>query len=480
MTNSAVDDEAAFAADLAEYSRDPLGFVLVAFEEQPRKFQREILADIRDHLQNPATRYMPYRCVIASGHGIGKTALMGQVVTWALSTCEDCRIEGSAGTGEQLKIKTVPEIQSWISRSINSDWFELHSESIRVKDNPVNWRADFTTWNEDNPQASAGLHNAGRRSVILFDEASTIPRPIWEAKYGVFSDENTEIIMLAFSQEETNNSYFGTLFANPNWHSYRIDSRDVEGTNKQLIQEQIDEHGEESDYVRVRWRGLPPLSNETQFIKRPVIEACQRYTAEGWNSFKTVAALDVSRGGSAQNVLMARQGRKATLLGRWRNADTTFTAQETIRLCQAAGVDMLVVDADGLGGPVLDMIQLFGFKKSVPFNGGHNANDSRIWFNRRAEVWGAMRTWLEAGAEIPRDNQLASELAAPLYYYSEDKAHYGAIQLEKKDAMALRGIPSPDNADALAMTFAVNVVPGPIKKAAEQFRYQTSGSWMGG
>jgi hypothetical protein len=69
----------------------------------------------------------------------------------------------------------------------------------------------------------------------LFDEACTTPQQVWEAKFGTSTDPETEIIMLAFSQEENAHSYFSTLFSNVSWKSYRIDARDVEGTNKSAV-----------------------------------------------------------------------------------------------------------------------------------------------------------------------------------------------------------------------------------------------------
>jgi hypothetical protein len=264
--STAIDE---FASDLAEYSRDPAGFVAVAFEEEPREFQS------RDHLQNPSTRFMPCRIVVASGHGVGKTALMGMLTVWAPSTCEDARVEATAGTGQQLFTKTVPELQAWVRKSINSDWFEIQTRSIRVKGCPSNWRTGFLTWEEANPQAFAGLHNYRKRILILFDEACTIPQQVWKAKFGTFTDPGTEIIMLAFSQEENAHSYFNTLFGNASWNSYRIDARDVEGTNKGLFDEWAREYGEDSDFFRVRVRGLAPRASETQFIDRGPIEAPQ-------------------------------------------------------------------------------------------------------------------------------------------------------------------------------------------------------------
>ena len=103
--------------------------------------------------------------------------------------------------------------------------FEIQARSIRVKGSPASWRADFLTWEEANPQAFAGLHNYRKRILILFDEACTIPQQVWEAKFGTFTDPETEIIMLAFSQGENAHSYFSTLFGNALWKSYRIDAR---------------------------------------------------------------------------------------------------------------------------------------------------------------------------------------------------------------------------------------------------------------
>ncbi len=38
-----------------------------------------------------------------------------------------------------------------------------------------------------------------------------------------------------------------------------------------------------------------------------------------------------------------------------------------------------------------------------------------MYFNQRTEVWGWMRDWLKAGAEIPDDPELAVDLCSPGY-----------------------------------------------------------------
>jgi len=75
--------------------------------------------------------------------------------------------------------------------------------------------------------------------------------------------------------------------------------------------------------------------------------------------------------------------------------------------------------------------------------------------NKRSEMWTNMRGWLEGGA-IPDEETLATDLTGVEYGYAADQV---SIQLEKKEHMKARGLASPDDADALALTFAEPVMP---------------------
>ena len=91
---------AAMVDDLAKLSRDPLGHVKWAYpwgegellhEKGPRKWQAETLQAIGDHLNGPS-RHEPLLLAVASGHGIGKSALISWVAGWAMETHEDCKV----------------------------------------------------------------------------------------------------------------------------------------------------------------------------------------------------------------------------------------------------------------------------------------------------------------------------------------------------------------------------------------------------
>jgi len=72
-------------------------------------------------------------------------------------------------------------------------------------------------------------------------------------------------------------------------------------------------------------------------------------------------------------------------------------------------------------------------------------------WNRRAEIWGLMRDWLKEGGCIPDSDELASDLSAPKEKFRANNDWL----LESKQDMKARGIRSPDLADAMALTFAV-------------------------
>jgi hypothetical protein len=71
--------------------------------------------------------------------------------------------------------------------------------------------------------------------------------------------------------------------------------------------------------------------------------------------------------------------------------------------------------------------------------------------NRRAEMWLNMRNALQEGRfSIPDDDGLHADLTSVGYRYDSS----GRLVLEAKADMKKRGMPSPDSADAVALTFA--------------------------
>jgi hypothetical protein len=76
----------------------------------------------------------------------------------------------------------------------------------------------------------------------------------------------------------------------------------------------------------------------------------------------------------------------------------------------------------------------------------------------RSWMWGKeMRDWPERGALDPEDKKHASDLTGP--GFKRRVGGDGSLVVESKDDMKARGVPSPDDGDALALTFARRVAP---------------------
>jgi len=402
------------------------------------------------------------------------------IIDWAMSTCEDCKVVVTANTGTQLATKTVPEVSKWMRLSINAHWFDVHATSIKVKDKGHEslWRTDFIPWSDYNTEAFAGLHNKGKRILLIFDEASAIADAIWAVAEGALTDEDTEIIWLAFGNPTQNTGRFRECFgsAKHRWKTFQIDSRSVEGTNKEQIAKWEADYGDDSDFFRVRVRGEFPRAGSSQFIPSDIVAGCRKYKAEGYGNLPKVLSVDVARFGDDQTVIGLRQGRKLTILARYRGKDTVQVAQYVIEFIEEHEPDATIVDGDGIGAGVIDTLNHRGFSKRLfEFHGGAQANDAAAYFNRRAEVWGLMRDWLKEGAEIPDEAEIESDLTGVQYGFSSKQQ----IQLERKEDMKKRGLSSPDNGDMLAMTFAVKVMAKP-KKEPPRLSYpgEMAQSWM--
>jgi hypothetical protein len=490
------DPQADLVSDIAEMSQDPVGYCEYAYswgerelsEGGLRPWQRRILGTIGQHLQSKKWAE-PLRVAVASGHGIGKSTLVAMVIDWAMSTCEDCRITLTANTEPQLRTKTWPEVLKWTRAAINAHWFSLGATAIMVRDKARErlWRTDCIAWSENNTEAFSGLHNKGKRIVVIFDEASAISDKIWEVTEGALTDIDTEIIWLAFGNPTMNTGRFRECFGRSKhrWLTFQIDSRSVPGTNRAQIDEWISDYGEDSDFVRVRVKGEFPRAGSSQFIDSESVQKCRKYKAEDFASLPKIMAVDVARYGDDQTVIGCRQGRRFQVLLKIRGLSTVQVAERIIELIErndyAPGkqraYDAWIVDGDGLGAGVVDQLEHRGYKDHLfEFHGGEAAQDHSAYFNRRAEIWGLMREALRAGMEIPDDPEIEADLTGPQYGFSSKQQ----IQLEKKEDMKRRGLASPDMGDCLAMTFSVKIATRRERLPKMEYVYpgQRALAWM--
>ena len=465
--------------DIGKYAYDPLGFVLYAFPwgegelasfDGPQEWQREELAFIGEALRKGSQASDVVREAVASGHGIGKSALVAWIILWGMATHADCKGVVTANTESQLKEKTWAELSKWHRLCLCGHWFECTATALisKLDGHDKTWRCTQVAWSERNTEAFAGLHNKGRRILLIFDEASAIPDAIWEVSEGALTDEDTEILWVVFGNPTRNTGRFHDCFnrMRHRWHNRQIDSRTVAITNKKQLQQWVDDYGEDSDFVRVRVRGVFPRAGACQLISSEVVEAASKriLREEVFRHAPKILALDVARFGDDQSVLLCRQGLQVYGMTKWRGIDLMTLSGLVAQRIDKEQPDAIFVDQGGLGAGVVDRLHQLGYGRVYGVDFGGKALDSIKYLNKRTEMWCLMRDWLENGA-IPDDIELCSDLTAPEYTFTGDK---GQLALEKKSDMKKRGLASPDGGDALALTFAMPVHPAGFQQNRRQ------------
>ena len=454
---------------IAGFTQDPLGFVLAAFEwgqgelknfAGPDEWQREILTDIGKRLRDGRINASEaVQVAVASGHGIGKSALVSWLILWAIATHEDTKGVVTANTENQLKTKTWAELAKWFRLCLVKHWFELTATALFSRDqaHEKTWRIDMVPWSERNTEAFAGLHNKGKRILLVFDEASAIPDLIWEVSEGALTDSDTEIIWCCFGNPTLNTGRFRECFGRfrHRWATRQIDSRTVAMTNKAQLQKWVDDYGEDSDFVRVRVRGVFPSSSANALLGPDEVESAmsRHYDVTQYEFAAKILGVDVARQGDDSSVIFPRQGRVAFKPRMLRIPDTMLVAQQVGLSMDKWKPDAVFVDSTGgYGVGVVDALrQINKSPIEVYFSG--RALDPR-YFNKRSEMWFEMAKWVKDGGALPRDQELAEELIAATYTFQGDKFRLG----DKDDIKDLIGR-SPDKADALALTFAYPVTP---------------------
>ena len=440
-----------------EYANDPAGFDLFMYDwgtgplrdwEPSEWWQAEVDQCIKEYLDGPDT--LPLFIAVCSGHGAAKTAYVARRLRWFMSTRSHPQVVTTANTESQLITKTWREVAKWHKMAANGHWFDWTATSYYLKAHPETWKANAIPWSEHNTEAFAGTHE--ENVLVVFDEASKISDRIWEVTDGIFTTRKN--IWLVFGNGTRNTGRFYDCFHKHKrrWRTWNVDSRTCRAANKAYLDALVAMYGgEDSDQAKVRVRGMFPATATRQLISTEAVEKCQKHEAEGWELMPKVMGVDIARFGTNASVICWRQGRKVSELEELPKMDLMATAHHVAEAIKRERPIQVFVDGSGLGAGVVDRLRQLNFPV-VDVNGGNSSLNPRF-LNKRAEMWWEMKEFIEAGCELPPDEELKRHLTV-LEYDFTDK---GRIRLDRKSDIESEHGFSPDRADALAMTFAYPV-----------------------
>lgn len=493
-TAAALSIDERLADEMGRLRWDPLGFVKWAFpwgepgslQDQlgpdiwQEAFLKELGEKVRGNAFDGATPCSPVRMAVSSGHGPGKSTMAAWLVCWIMSTRPNCRGTVTANSVQQLETKTWAAVQRWMKLCITSHWFTVNSAKAYRSASRETWFCVPQSSKEENSEAFAGQHAADSSSFYIFDEDSGICDLIHEVAEGGLTDGEPMIFCFGNATRSTGHFYrvcFGSQ--RTRWSTTCIDARQSRFTNKALIQEWIDDYGEDSDFVRVRVRGLPPRASDLQFIDQDRVWGAQKREVMVLPGEPLIAGVDVSDGGAAWNVVRFRRGADARSIPpiripgeKVRGDRSSFLAKLTEILTNTYDgqrVNAMFIDS-AFGSPYVERLHRMGHENVFEVRFGGESPDFHQK-NLRAYMWWRMKEWLLHGMIDPEDTKLETDLTAPGFRLdNQDK-----LLIESKENMLKRGVDSPDDGDALALTWAAHV--GISEQPVQSWPVQRDYAW---
>lgn len=164
-----------------------------------------------------------------------------------------------------------------------------------------------------------------------------------------------------------------------------------------------------------------------------------------------VVGVDPAIGNNDRTSIIRRRGRLAYKLESFRNHNTMEVAGRLVQIIKDERPTKIYVDCIGIGAGIVDRLQEMGYSCVEGVNVARSPNDKKKFRNLRAEMYWELRDWLsqEMPVQIPDSDELHGDLCSMGFKHTSN----GLLQIEGKDMLKARGMPSPDTADALMLTF---------------------------
>jgi hypothetical protein len=442
--NDAPPDFSAFDFALQRYNRAPIAFVREVLLQEPDAWQIEALRGFARGF----TRHS-----IKSGHGVGKSCLAAWVVLWFCCTRAPFKCALTAPSAPQLFDVLWPELLKWMSR-MPEQWqalWDVTADHITLKSD----RECFVTARTsrpETPEAMAGLHSAN--ILLVADEASGIDEKVYEAASGSMSSSGAITLLIGNPTRDSGFFWRTHTLERDRWRCMTVSSAESTRVDPAYVAEMSQRYGPESNAFRVRVLGQFPAGSDDTFIPGELVDAAMNRDTVLDTGAPILWGLDCARFGADASVLIKRQGACVTEPPRrWRNIDLMVLAgavKHEFDLAQASRPSLIAIDSIGIGAGVVDRLQEQGLPV-LGVNVAESPANANNYMRLRDELWARMREWLATRTvRLPRDDQMRDDLVSARYTFSST----GKLQIESKESMRRRGLPSCDSADALMLTLA--------------------------
>lgn len=439
---------------IKRWRHDPLLFVKEVIGAVPSTQQEEALAKF------PKTKRMSIR----SGHGTGKDALASWIIMWFETTRPFSKTATTAPTARQLADILWSEISKWVRKSeILSQEFVVQKDKVFHKAAPKEWwvRAispSVKANKEEQAETLAGLH--GDHLLIVVDEASGVPDPVYIPLEGAMTQPDNKVLLIGNmtrNQGYFYDSHFDPKLSGP-WTRLHWDSRESTNVDPGYPKYMADKYGEDSNVFRIRVAGDPPTDSENTLIPLAWALQCIDNPVEVAADEPIYLGVDVARYGEDKSIILPRKGLQIYPWDSFQGMNTIDLGGRVMDTYQDVNASGIGCDEIGVGAGVTDWLQKRpgGLEVVHGINTATRSSDKDKYVLLRDELWVMMRQKCMGGLysfpasnekEREMSNELCNELASLTY-----ELRGSAFKVESKRKAKLRGINSPNIADALAIT----------------------------
>ena len=456
------------ATALRTWKAEPERMAWDLFEFTPDRWQAEVFRAFADTTAPRNCRIAMQACA-----GPGKSAVEA-MIGWNFLLCYSNGVDHPTGavmsvTGDNLRDNLWKELAVWRGRSpLLARAFEQTTTRISAREAPQTWflsaRSFPKTANADEQgRTLSGLHS--KSILYLIDEAGDIsPSVLLAAEQGLGNCDFGKIVVAGNPTSLLGLLYHAVGEHADRWCVVRItgdpdDAARSPRISRDWAQQMVGAYGRDNPWVQAYILGVFPTGTLNTLVSPDQMrDAIQRHARpEDYEFAQRRIGVDVARFGDDATVLFPRQGVVArnpvTLRGaksheiaaRLILGKTSFNSEVEF-IDDTGGWASGVVDACALGG-----VTLIG----INFSGA--ASDPR-YFNKRSEIMFRAAEWVKTRGCLPNRPRLVREASAHRYWFDHGKLRVADKDQVKKD---LAG-ESPDEWDALCLTFAWDEMPGQL------------------
>lgn len=397
---------------------------------------------------------------IMAGKGIGKDAWMSWIIIWFVTFFPYCKVPCTSVSADQIQKVLWSEIAKWLQTSLVAPWLKLQADKLFYVDLPaqVQGRRWFAFPKTANPKAneqeqtegSAGIHED--YVMVAVDEASGLTDAEFQPFEGTLTGMCNFFVMIFNPTRSTGYAIRTHEEDAPYWITQRWNAEESEIGSKVAIERILEKcNGDRNaNPYRIRVLGLPPITDaQTMFPWDWIQDAIDREVV-GYENQPMVKALDCGAGGD-KSVIASRRGYQVYPFKRLVSPDPVVLMGWAGNDIDAERPDVVYVDTIGIGWAVEGGLREKKGQIIQAADARRTSDQSDKYMNKRAEMYDRLRETFQKGViSIPDDQDLIDQLSVIQCEYSGSKMK---IMEKKKLKKLIKDGHSPDEADALAMTF---------------------------